>query len=163
MFSFVKNEKESSRESCERAKGQLREGWEREREREREGWERELREQELREREGWERALRESWERAERELKRAERAERELRKSSREQRAERGLKKSCEWEGSHIHSLGGSYILCPPKGEAAVRLLWFSFWNITVADVLLCYSGQIRWRKVFQEALNSDKWQLIVV
>ena len=73
------------------------------------------------EREGWERALRESWERAERELKRAERAERELRKSSREQRAERGLKKSCEWEGSHIHSLGGSYILCPPKGEAAVR------------------------------------------
>ena len=90
MFSFVKKEKESSRESCERAKRQLRGGLERA---ERESWDTE--------RGTKERALRE------RELKR--------------------VQKRAQGRGSHIHSLLSSYVLCPPKGEAAVRLLWFSF------------------------------------
>ena len=90
MFSFVKKEKESSRESCERAKRQLRGGLERA---ERESWDTE--------RGTKERALRE------RELKR--------------------VQKRAQGRGSHIHSLLSSYVLCPPKGEAAIRLLWFSF------------------------------------
>ena len=39
------------------------------------------------------------------------------------------VQKRAQGRGSHIHSLWGSYILCPPKGEAAVRLLWFSLFN----------------------------------
>ena len=97
MFSFVKKEKESSRESCERAKRQLRGGLERA---ERESWDTE--------RGTKERALRE------RELKR--------------------VQKRAQGRGSHIHSLLSSYVLCPPKGEAAVRLLWFSYIYIGVCN-----------------------------
>ena len=33
------------------------------------------------------------------------------------------VKERAQGRGSHIHSLLSSYVLCPPKGEAAVRLL----------------------------------------
>ena len=41
------------------------------------------------------------------------------------------VQKRAQGRGSHIHSLLSSYVLCPPKGEAAVRLLWFSY-NIII-------------------------------
>ena len=114
MFSFVKKEKESSRESCERAKRQLRGGLERA---ERESWDTE--------RGTKERALRE------RELKR--------------------VQKRAHGRGSHIHSLLSSYVLCPPKGEAAVRLLWFSY--LIFLNILFCFnllfSQQAIYRVIF--------------
>ena len=65
-----------------------------------------------------------------------ERAERELReglkrgptekdykeKALRERELKR-VQERAQGRGSHIHFLLSSYILCPPKGEAAVRLL----------------------------------------
>ena len=117
MFSFVKNEKESSRESCERAKRQLRGGLERA---ERESWDTE--------RGTKERALRE------RELKR--------------------VQKRAQGRGSHIHSLLSSYVLCPPKGEAAVRLLWFSLLLIRLL-YFVCAGLFLNWLQV----VNSKKKQ----
>ena len=61
----------------------------------------------------------------------------------------------------NLRSAFFSYLLCPPKGEAAVRLLWFSYYIIFIikdCKLTFCFQVNIGHRTGLTFYLPSPRW-----